>query len=86
MAAGYGVWGVETYLERFWTCLDWAAVRDCVCAVCVSQVGFRVRFLSAYVSLCSSFFRSSEGRNIKIIGFKRIPIVRTTGAVGTSSH
>lgn len=28
MAAGYGVWGMETYLERFWTCLDWAAVRD----------------------------------------------------------
>ncbi|KAI0253154.1 Manganese/iron superoxide dismutase [Lactifluus subvellereus] len=28
MAAGYGVWGKETYLERFWTCLDWAAVRD----------------------------------------------------------
>ncbi len=28
MAAGYGVWGMETYLERFWTCLDRAAVRD----------------------------------------------------------
>jgi len=28
MAAGYGVWGKERYLERFWTCLDWAAVRD----------------------------------------------------------
>ncbi|KAI0296058.1 hypothetical protein B0F90DRAFT_1811359 [Multifurca ochricompacta] len=28
MAAGYGVWGKEKYLERFWTCLDWAAVRD----------------------------------------------------------
>ncbi|KAI9453199.1 hypothetical protein BJY52DRAFT_1153344 [Lactarius psammicola] len=28
MAAGYGVWGMETYLDRFWTCLDWAAVRD----------------------------------------------------------
>ena len=28
MAAGYGVWGKETYLERFWTCLNWAAVRD----------------------------------------------------------
>jgi superoxide dismutase len=28
MVAGYGVWGMETYLERFWTCLDWAAVRD----------------------------------------------------------
>jgi Fe-Mn family superoxide dismutase len=28
MAAGYGVWGRETYLERFWSCLDWAAVRD----------------------------------------------------------
>jgi len=28
MAAGYGVWGMETYLEHFWTCLDWAAVRD----------------------------------------------------------
>ena len=28
MAAGYGVWGMETYLERFWTCLDWAAVRN----------------------------------------------------------
>ena len=28
MAAGYGVWGMETYLERFWTCLNWAAVRD----------------------------------------------------------
>ncbi|KAI9430915.1 hypothetical protein H4582DRAFT_2013270 [Lactarius indigo] len=27
MAAGYGVWGMETYLERFWTCLDWAAVQ-----------------------------------------------------------
>jgi Fe-Mn family superoxide dismutase len=28
MAAGYGVWGKETYLERFWSCLNWAAVRD----------------------------------------------------------
>ncbi|KAF8495159.1 hypothetical protein F5888DRAFT_1712544 [Russula emetica] len=28
MAAGYGVWGKEKYLERFWSCLDWAAVRD----------------------------------------------------------
>jgi superoxide dismutase, Fe-Mn family len=28
MAAGYGVWGKETYLERFWTCLDWEGVRD----------------------------------------------------------
>jgi Fe-Mn family superoxide dismutase len=28
MAAGYGVWGREKYMERFWTCLDWAAVRD----------------------------------------------------------
>ena len=28
MAAGYGVWGMERYLERFWTCLDWGAVRD----------------------------------------------------------
>ncbi|KAI9510961.1 hypothetical protein F5148DRAFT_472233 [Russula earlei] len=27
MAAGYGVWGKETYLERFWSCLDWGAVR-----------------------------------------------------------
>jgi hypothetical protein len=45
-----------------------------VCALCLSQVGFRVPFLSTYVSLCSSFFRSSEGaklHNIKIIGFKR---------------
>ncbi len=28
MAAGYGVWAMETYLERFWTRLDWAAVWD----------------------------------------------------------
>lgn len=28
MAAGYGVWGKETYLERFWSCLDWAAVKN----------------------------------------------------------
>lgn len=28
MAGGYGVWGREQYLERFWSCLDWAAVRD----------------------------------------------------------
>jgi superoxide dismutase, Fe-Mn family len=28
MAGGYGVWGKEAYLERFWSCLDWAAVRD----------------------------------------------------------
>ncbi|KAH9967728.1 hypothetical protein BGW80DRAFT_1339737 [Lactifluus volemus] len=28
IAAGYGVWGVETYMDRFWTCLDWAAVQD----------------------------------------------------------
>jgi superoxide dismutase, Fe-Mn family len=28
MAAGYGVWGKEEYLDRFWTCLDWAAVLD----------------------------------------------------------
>jgi len=28
MAAGDGVGSMETYLERSWTCLDWAAVRD----------------------------------------------------------
>jgi Fe-Mn family superoxide dismutase len=28
IAAGYGVWGKEAYLERFWSCLDWSAVRD----------------------------------------------------------
>lgn len=28
MAGGYGVWGRETYLERFWSCLDWAAVKE----------------------------------------------------------
>jgi Fe-Mn family superoxide dismutase len=28
MAGGYGVWGKEAYLERFWSCLDWSAVRD----------------------------------------------------------
>jgi hypothetical protein len=28
MAAGYGVWGKETYLERSWSSLDWVAVRD----------------------------------------------------------
>ncbi|KAI0269033.1 Manganese/iron superoxide dismutase [Russula aff. rugulosa BPL654] len=28
MAGGYGVWGKEAYLEGFWSCLDWAAVRD----------------------------------------------------------
>jgi superoxide dismutase len=28
MAAGYGVWGKERYLEQSWTCLDWEAVRD----------------------------------------------------------
>jgi Fe-Mn family superoxide dismutase len=28
MAAGYGVWAMETYFERFWVSLDWAAVWD----------------------------------------------------------
>ncbi|KAN0140316.1 hypothetical protein V8E53_002212, partial [Lactarius tabidus] len=28
MAVGYGVRGMEMYLEWFWTCLDCAAVRD----------------------------------------------------------
>jgi superoxide dismutase len=28
MATGYSVWGKERYLDRFWMCLDWAAVRD----------------------------------------------------------
>ena len=28
MAGGYGVWGKERYLERFWTCLYWESVRD----------------------------------------------------------
>lgn len=28
MAAGYGVWGKEKYLERFWSCLDWATIRN----------------------------------------------------------
>lgn len=28
MAGGYGVWGREAYLERFWSCLDWAAVKE----------------------------------------------------------
>jgi Fe-Mn family superoxide dismutase len=34
MAGGYGVWGKERYLEQFWTCLDWAAVREAY-ATCV---------------------------------------------------
>jgi len=28
IVAGYGVWGVEMYLERFWACLNWAAMRN----------------------------------------------------------
>ncbi|TDL29795.1 manganese and iron superoxide dismutase [Rickenella mellea] len=28
MSAGYGVWGKEEYLKRFWTCVDWATVSD----------------------------------------------------------
>ena len=24
IAVGYGVWGMETYLERFWSCLDYS--------------------------------------------------------------
>jgi hypothetical protein len=41
----------------------------CVCAIYVSQAGFRVRpSLGAYVGLCSSLVRSSEGRNLQIIG------------------
>jgi hypothetical protein len=59
VSAGYGVWGMETCLERFGTFgLGGRAGR--VCAVCASQIGFRVRSLSAYASLCSSFDRSSE--------------------------
>lgn len=26
MSAGYGVWGKEEYLKRFWSCLDWGTV------------------------------------------------------------
>jgi len=26
MSAGYGVWGKEEYLKRFWTVLDWMKV------------------------------------------------------------
>jgi superoxide dismutase, Fe-Mn family len=26
MSAGYGVWGKEEYLKRFWSCLDWELV------------------------------------------------------------
>jgi superoxide dismutase, Fe-Mn family len=26
MSAGYGVWGKEEYLKRFWSCLDWGLI------------------------------------------------------------
>lgn len=26
MNAGYGVWGMDVYLKRFWVCLDWAVM------------------------------------------------------------
>jgi Fe-Mn family superoxide dismutase len=43
MAAGYGVWGKEAYLDRFWSCLDWAAVRDsyALCALRRAREGRR---------------------------------------------
>ncbi|KZT12615.1 manganese and iron superoxide dismutase [Laetiporus sulphureus 93-53] len=28
VSAGYGVWGKEEYMKRFWSVLDWKAVRD----------------------------------------------------------
>jgi Fe-Mn family superoxide dismutase len=28
MSAGYGVWGKEEYLKRFWGCLDWKTVSE----------------------------------------------------------
>lgn len=28
VGAGYGVWGKEEYMKRFWTALDWAAVSN----------------------------------------------------------
>jgi hypothetical protein len=55
----------------------------CICTVCISQV-FRVQSLSAYLSLCLSSVRSSEGPNIKTIEFKSVPIVRTTTAVSAT--
>lgn len=28
LTAGYGIWGKEEYLKRFWTVLDWKKVSD----------------------------------------------------------
>ena len=28
MSAGYGIWGKEEYLKRFWTVLDWKNVSE----------------------------------------------------------
>jgi hypothetical protein len=51
MAVGYSVWG----MERFWTCLDWAAVWEAYAQYAFLKQVFRVRSLSAFVSLGSSF-------------------------------
>ncbi|KAI0260935.1 Manganese/iron superoxide dismutase [Gloeopeniophorella convolvens] len=39
LAAGYGVWGKDAYLARFWSCLDWAAVRGMYARYGVPRAG-----------------------------------------------
>jgi hypothetical protein len=55
MVAGYSVWGMETCLGRFWTCLEGRGG----CAGRICAVGVRVLSLLVVGSLV----RSSEGCN-----------------------
>ena len=48
MNAGYGVWGMDVYLKRFWVCLDWA-----VMWVAYAQFAFCKQVLE-YEYICSS--------------------------------
>lgn len=41
MCAGYGVWGKEEYLKRFWSCLDWKSVGEAYNAF-IPDKGYKV--------------------------------------------
>lgn len=37
IGSGYGVWGKEEYLKRFWTCLDWKVVSESFTKFCSTK-------------------------------------------------
>jgi Fe-Mn family superoxide dismutase len=39
LSAGYGIWGKEEYLKRFWTVLDWKKVSDAFALFALKRTG-----------------------------------------------